>query len=109
MLVLTQAGICFDFGHTFWNVEHHMLDPEPPAEFLQRTIHTHIHDIGTNGTHYPLNVGTVPLAKYVGMLKEAGYSGVYNLELGCHRFAEEYEIPDAFFSSVDILKQALDA
>lgn len=104
MLVLTRAGICFDFGHTCWNSERHGLASEPPAEFLKRTVHTHIHDIGANGTHYPLSEGHVPVADYVRLLQGAGYAGIFNLELAPHRFAAERDVAEAYDTSIDILK-----
>ncbi|MFC1582146.1 sugar phosphate isomerase/epimerase family protein [Planctomycetota bacterium] len=104
---LHDAGICFDFGHTFWNVERFELAAIPPAAFLQRVIHTHIHDIGTTGTHYPISLGTVPVQDYVRSLQEAGYEGVFNLELGCYAFAEEFDVKTGFLQSVEILRETV--
>ncbi|MFH1709325.1 MAG: TIM barrel protein [Planctomycetota bacterium] len=77
--MLTRAarpadGICLDMGHASWNMTRGGL-AEPPPAFLARVIHTHIHDIGPNATHYPLSAGQVDVAGFVRRLRGAGYAG----------------------------------
>ena len=44
-----KIGICWDMGHSYSNVVNHKFPLFPPKEFLERVIHTHIHDPGPTG------------------------------------------------------------
>ena len=76
-----QVGICWDIGHSYWNTLNKELNDIPPKEFLDKTIHTHIHDLGPEGTHSSLSNGIVPIRKMLSSLVLNEYSGVFNLEL----------------------------
>jgi sugar phosphate isomerase/epimerase len=80
-------GACWDMGHAFMNVQHGQLAHDPSAAFLERVIHTHVHDLGPR-THYPLTCGVVPVDRYVGLLLDRGYEGILNLELSPERYPE---------------------
>jgi sugar phosphate isomerase/epimerase len=83
-------GACWDMGHAFMNVQHGQLAHDPSEAFLQRVIHTHVHDLGPR-THYPLTCGVVPVDRYVGLLRDHGYAGVLNLELSPERYPASAE------------------
>ena len=103
-------GACFDFGHFYSD---RLARPEqvtsdlPGRDFARRVIHTHIHDL--NGrTHFPLGTGSLPLDGYLALLCEAGYRGVYNLELEPERWAEQYpDVRARYIASVRTLRGAL--
>ncbi|HWL54943.1 MAG TPA: sugar phosphate isomerase/epimerase family protein [Chthoniobacteraceae bacterium] len=100
------VGICWDFGHAFFNVKAGLIDPTPPAAFVERVVHTHIHDLGPTGqTHWPLTEGRLPLADYCRLLRESNYCGVFNLEPEPGRYAEEAEIGERLFQSVALLAE----
>ena len=80
-----RLGACWDFGHAQANVQQGYLEQVPPAAYLQRVIHTHIHDLAPR-THCPLTCGVVPFGLYVDLLLASGYAGAYNLELNPERF-----------------------
>jgi sugar phosphate isomerase/epimerase len=80
-------GACWDMGHAFMNVQHGQVARDPSAAFLERVIHTHVHDLGPR-THHPLTCGVVPVDRYVGLLVEHGYRGILNLELRPERYPE---------------------
>lgn len=91
------VGICFDFGHYYSNVRNNGEDEQsvPVAAFLERVIHTHIHGLGSGGTHFPLDAfSALPLDKYVEGLVRTKYNGIYNLELEFARY------PDRSFRQV---------
>jgi sugar phosphate isomerase/epimerase len=98
-------GIGWDIGHTYVNYLNGLIPRIPPKEFLDRIIHTHIHDIGSDGsTHWPLVIGTVPLAEYMGLLRERNYEGLYVIELQPQRFAGYGDIICLVLESIEILK-----
>ena len=107
---LSSVGTCFDFGHLYSNyITHPARSPKilPPKAFVSQTRHTHIHAV--EGTpHFPLmGEAQLPLWDYVGLLKETGYTGVYNLELEPERFYIRYNVKEAFKQSVGRLSEAI--
>lgn len=93
-----NVGICWDMGHYYSNVlsEHDLPEPPehwrgklPPAAFLQRIFHTHIHGLsGRNHTHFPLTArNSLPFEPYMQSLMEEKYQGIYNLELSFHKWS----------------------
>lgn len=102
-----NAGFCWDFGHAYSNVLRSSHQKLPPAEFLERVIHTHIHAVGPDErTHWPLGKGSVPLADFAGALSLSGYSGVYNLELSLERFSGEDNPAELLAESFRMLEEA---
>lgn len=110
------VGICWDMGHYYANLLNERgwklppespLDPLPPAAFLRRVVHTHIHGLGSSGTHHPLTeASSLPLERYVGALKQAGYRGIYNLELTLDKFGGDRTLSEHVAASVQRLKEA---
>ena len=87
-----NVGICWDMGHCFANylIDNSIYPLFPHNKFTKAVTHTHIHDLGPDGrTHWIFKENKVPLAENVSRLIEAGYSGIYNLELSFDRFASE--------------------
>jgi sugar phosphate isomerase/epimerase len=103
-----HAGICFDFGHTWSNVRRGFLDRTIPGEFLNRVIHTHIHDLGPGyRTHWPLTSGNVPVAEYIQSLAQRRYQGFLNLEINYDRFKTATNAKEAIRGSLDKLGEAV--
>ena len=101
-------GICWDFGHAHYNHRIGSISAEPPETFLRRVIHTHIHDLSPEDiTHWPLCEGVVPLARNCELLHDAGYQGVYNLELDPPRYPDYENLGDALYDSVTTLKEVV--
>ena len=82
------CGACWDFGHMCANVRLGVEKEDPPAAFLARVAHVHVHDLGPP-THMPLTVGNVPLQRWIGLLAAHGYSGPCVLELNLDRIEED--------------------
>ncbi|MBF9017597.1 MULTISPECIES: sugar phosphate isomerase/epimerase [unclassified Oceanispirochaeta] len=84
-----DLGICWDMGHGYANYlknDHSLI---PSEEFLNLTTHTHIHDLGPGGaTHWPFLTETVPLDRFIGLLRDKNYKGTFNLELSFDRFID---------------------
>lgn len=109
-LNLSNLGACWDFGHFYWDtLAHPALLPEelPPPAFLKRAVHTHIHSVHSDTTHFPLTMGSLPLARYLRALQAAGYAGVFNLEPEPERWEASLHPAQEIIRSVYILKDAL--
>lgn len=81
-------GLCWDMGHSTmnalrWGPPSYTIDP--PAGFLPRVRHVHLHDIRRTPDglqdHRPLIYGTVVWERHLQALREAGFDGGINLEL----------------------------
>lgn len=99
-------GIGWDLGHTYSNVLRGLIPKDPPQEFVERVIHTHIHDLGRNNqTHWPLSMGTLPLDFYMEQLKSVSYDGYHTLEIYPERFINVVPAREKMLKSIDILHQ----
>jgi len=75
-----RVGICWDLGHDARNGSQ-----APPADFVARVTHVHVHDITPDGEdHGPLIFGNVPYIDYLRQLGEVGFRGVIILEVNGH-------------------------
>ncbi|MDB5085353.1 MAG: sugar phosphate isomerase/epimerase, partial [Bacilli bacterium] len=111
------VGITWDMGHYYSNLvsagyvpalQDEQLDPLPPLSFLDKTIHTHIHGLGEQGTHCPLtHHESLPLESYVRALKDSGYTGIYNLELQFNRFPDQNQLVEDALSSIERLRKCV--
>ena len=107
---LASIGTCWDFGHFCWDhLTHPSLLPDdlPPASFIARAVHTHIHSVHENTTHFPLTMGNLPLKAYLAALLAAGYRGVFNLEPEPERWDESIDAAEEIVRSVVLLKNTL--
>ena len=107
---LANIGTCWDFGHFCWDhLTHPSLLPDdlPPAAFIARAVHTHIHSVYEDTTHFPLTMGAIPLPEYLRALRCAGYTGVYNLEPEPERWADSTDAASEIILSLELLKTAL--
>lgn len=105
-----NIGICFDMGHYgyYWKKHHEGENFQlPPAEFIGRVVHTHIHALKGMKTHFPLRQFELPLEKILEGLSYK-YFGVYNLELDFPRFKEEVDdLSATLYDSVAYLENSL--
>lgn len=102
-----RAGFCFDFGHYIYN---RIIKPEhfsniPPAGFLKRSVHTHIHGLRNLQTHHLFEYERdLPLKMYVEALRNNGYEGIYNIEFSLERFPEDTDAENAVFRCIERLQ-----
>ncbi len=79
-----RLGICWDMGH---DVKAGRLDT-PPAAWLSRVVHVHLHDIDGRGVdHYPLLYGQVPYPVWLPALLRSGFDGIVTLEIKGNQLA----------------------
>jgi sugar phosphate isomerase/epimerase len=93
-------GVCWDMGHTVMASELHAGDPYPPFDLLSKIKHVHIHDVKTSKPkdHQLIGTGDAPLAEYLMLLGDEGYTGDITME---------YDISDMFSKNYgDFLKQS---
>jgi sugar phosphate isomerase/epimerase len=103
-----RVGVCWDFGHSTANAANGSSPLFPERDFLNRVIHTHIHDLSEKGTtHFPLTYGKTPLRDCIAFLDEAGYQGYLNFEPGIDRWpGTTAEKREAMLTSIEILNIA---
>ena len=107
---MDNIGTCWDFGHFRWDYLTHpalLPDAMPPREFARRAIHTHIHSVYADTTHFPLTMGDLPLDDYVRLLAGSGYAGVYNLEPEPERWDAAIDAAHEIVRSVELLREAI--
>ena len=105
-----DAAVCWDMGHSYANFRISGMEEIPPASFIRRVKHTHIHALhpDTYATHWPLGYGELPLKRYLGLLDDAGYNGICNIELSMEKYPEQ-SVADVLVSSVSFLQEAIDS
>lgn len=103
----SQMGICWDFGHGYAQAERGVHAKIPPAEFINRTRHTHIHDYKNETTHLPIGLGCIPYQTYIGRLVQSGFQGIYNLELNPDRISDPENFARYIIQSIRLLKLVL--
>lgn len=96
---------CWDWGNAAANALHGVMPLTPPAEYLQRVVHVHIHDCRDGVTHLPLGTGSVPLDEYAQILYRIGYKGAVILQLWPERLAQPAEFPRHVEVSVSRLRR----
>jgi len=106
-----KLGICWDMSHYHSNLilgteADRKLGDLPPAAFLERAVHTHIHGLTDSGkTHFPITDAFIlPLEAYLNALQKAGYEGVHNLELTFNRFEKDLPVAENVFLSIERLQ-----
>lgn len=73
-----RVGICWDLGHDALHKRREL----PPAEWLEKVVHVHVHDLDEAGLdHYPLGFGRVSYQHWLPALADAGWSGTVCLEV----------------------------
>jgi sugar phosphate isomerase/epimerase len=104
-----RVGGCWDFGHFYFNITNAFegTGQYPPEDFLKSVVHTHIHGVTNNTTHFPLYEENLPLKSYCQVLADMGYRGVYNLELDFPRFHQQYDSLMALRDSIRVLQKTI--
>lgn len=104
---LENVGICFDFGHFYYNSlnKKEEMRELPTDSFAKRVIHTHIHGLYENNTHFPLTGENLPLEAYCYALHQNGYRGIYHLEPEFERSFGKFDLVKGINESVEHLKR----
>ncbi|NLB55864.1 MAG: sugar phosphate isomerase/epimerase [Lentisphaerae bacterium] len=100
-----ELGFCWDFGHSISNILRGYMNHSPPAAFLERVIHTHIHGTNQEGqTHWPIRHDCDSTRRWMEMLAEVNYTGILNLELEPERFIKYVRLREGLTESLGYLK-----
>ncbi len=83
-----RLGICWDTGHYILAAERYGQEAVPPAEFVARTAHVHLHDVVAGRDHQVIRPGSGRLAEYVRLLRRHGFDGCVTLEYTENAIAE---------------------
>jgi len=80
--VVRDCGLplCWDTGHYLLSIDCYGLPLEPPAGFLPRVSHVHLHDVVDGRDHKPISGSSDRLRELMRMLQSAGFSGWVTLE-----------------------------
>lgn len=105
--VSPRVGICWDIGHYEYNRRAGWEPERPSPAFLQRVVHTHLHGVTAQGMHQPLDTTCLEQAGLLTLLRETGYSGVWNIELSPSRFYRTRSLWEAFETSFSTLSAVL--
>jgi sugar phosphate isomerase/epimerase len=77
----SNVGVCWDFGHAYWNTRRFGWPIQPPKALLKRIVHVHCHDASATEDHQPLVCGNVPWREFLRLLLDHGFDGRVILEV----------------------------
>jgi sugar phosphate isomerase/epimerase len=75
------VGVCWDFGHAWWNTRRYGWPLTPPDALLPHIRHVHCHDVSGGEDHQPLVYGIVPWRDFLKLLRDHGFDGRVILEV----------------------------
>ncbi|OHB68421.1 MAG: hypothetical protein A2Y77_15215 [Planctomycetes bacterium RBG_13_62_9] len=75
------VGVCWDFGHAYWNTYRYGWSLYPPEALLKHIVHVHCHDVYGAEDHQPLVYGAVPWRDFLTLLSHNGFDGRVILEV----------------------------
>lgn len=76
----TALGLCWDTGHYWLGVERYGQPEPPPAEFLERVRHVHLHDVVGGADHRVVGPQSARVRGYVETLQRNAFTGTITLE-----------------------------
>jgi sugar phosphate isomerase/epimerase len=77
----SEVGVCWDFGHAYWNTRRYDWPLYPPEALLPHIRHVHCHDVFGGEDHQPLVYGAVPWRDFLALLCAHGFNGRVILEV----------------------------
>jgi sugar phosphate isomerase/epimerase len=84
----TGVGVCWDFGHAYWNTRRYDWPLYPPDALLPHIRHVHCHDVSGGEDHQPLVYGAVPWRDFLKLLRDHGFNGRVILEVTSSEFVK---------------------
>ena len=97
------VGVCWDFGHAYWNTRRYGWPLYPPDPLLPHIRHVHCHDVHAGEDHQPLVYGAVPWRDFLKLLHDHGFDGRVILEVPPTEFPKASGLP-SLIDSVTALK-----
>ncbi|MFO8009025.1 MAG: TIM barrel protein [Candidatus Brocadiia bacterium] len=98
-------GLCWDTGHYILAVERYGQAAVPPAKFLRRTAHVHLHDVVEGRDHRVISPGSERLREFMRLLRERGFDGWVTLEYTENAIAEAGGPQAALGRTLDALRR----
>jgi sugar phosphate isomerase/epimerase len=92
------VGVCWDFGHAYWNTFRYGRPLYPPGALLPHISHVHCHDVHIDD-HQPLLYGMVPWRDFLQRLVEHGFDGRVILEVPATEFLKAGGLPSLIASA----------
>jgi sugar phosphate isomerase/epimerase len=99
-----EAGVCWDFGHAYWNTRRYGWPLTPPETLLPHIRHVHCHDVSGGEDHQPLVYGAVPWRDFLKLLRDHGFDGRVILEVTSSEFVKAGGL-QSLIDSVQALKE----
>ncbi len=103
----TDLGLCWDTGHAYFGHLRKGLSLIPPEDFVRKVKHVHLHDVQAGEDHQPLSAGTIPLRKYLMLLRQFNFSGDITLEFSPRAIASCGSFEEVIEDSLKRMKEAL--
>ena len=98
------VGVCWDFGHAYWNTRRYGWPLTPPETLLPHIRHVHCHDVSGGEDHQPLVYGAVPWRDFLKLLSSHGFDGRVILEVPPTEFPKAGGL-QSLIDSVQALKE----
>ena len=76
----TALGLCWDTGHYWLGVERYGQPDPPPAAFVSRVRHVHLHDVVAGTDHRIVRPESARVRGYMDVLQRSGFRGTVTLE-----------------------------
>ncbi|MCU0916473.1 MAG: sugar phosphate isomerase/epimerase [Planctomycetes bacterium] len=100
-----DVGVCWDFGHAYWNTRRYGWPLHPPEALLPHIRHVHCHDVHGGEDHQPLVYGLVPWREFLRLLRDHGFDGRVILEVPPTEFPKAGGL-QSLLDSIQALKEA---
>jgi sugar phosphate isomerase/epimerase len=98
------VGVCWDFGHAYWNTYRYEWPLYPPGALLKYIVHVHCHDVYGGEDHQPLVYGAVPWRDFLTLLKKNRFDGRVILEVPPTEFLKAGGLP-SLIDSAHVLQE----
>ena len=93
------VGVCWDFGHAYWNTRRYGWPLYPPEALFQHIVHVHCHDVFGSEDHQPLVYSAVPWRDFLTLLADHGFDGRVILEVPPTEFPKAGGLPSLIDSA----------
>lgn len=103
----TKIGLCWDTGHAYFSHLRKGIPLIPPEDFIKRVRHVHLHDVRAGEDHQPLSAGTIPLPKYLALLRRFNFCGDITLEFSPQAIASVGRFEEVMRDCLRRMKEAL--
>jgi sugar phosphate isomerase/epimerase len=101
----SEAGACWDVGHSEWNNRRFGTSRHPTEQLWKRIVHVHCHDVDDEGDHRVLRRGDTHWRRFLQDLAGTDYAGTVVIEVAPETFLEAGG-PQALEESIAVVTEA---